>query len=161
MARPYIQELRELEQNPGGTGWQGRWQQLCETIWSIMATATLYELAIPPIEYQRFLALLLSEERFALARLVIVELREGRGEHHLSAQQEDLLDKTSQIRARIQVVQNMQQSDFDEDAYAQEKLIHLDAELHRARILMHRSAPYGAASEERIAEWLAQYPGTP
>lgn len=149
--------LRELASAAGMEvdNWRAKWLRVCELLWKAMSTST----DIPAAYETTFIRLLKDDDRFALARLVIPEFRTAEGLEMLTAQQAKVMEAISDLQLRTSQEQNTSQADFDDPVYAAEKRILLDAEMHRARVLLHQSYTLDDASEEEIRDWLERRPG--
>lgn len=108
-------------------------------------------------QLEQYLALLARDDHFSIASMVIPELRESTATKFDNPQQEQIMTATIEQRDKSHRIQNTQQSDFDSSEYQEEKRILLDAEMHRARILLHQSGVFGE-QEEAIREWLDRRP---
>lgn len=146
--------LAELELNPIAQGWGTKWQHVCEIVWKLSAN---HDSSIPTTAVDTFIALLSDESRFSLARLIIAELRDP-VPHSQYPQQQQVLQATQKQRANTARQESAVQTEVDDIMYVAEKRILLDAELHRARVLLHQSGAYGSESEDKIRRWLAAHP---
>ncbi|KAI7554893.1 hypothetical protein KC331_g227 [Hortaea werneckii] len=144
--------FRELAAGSISPDWRSKWQAACEVAWANLSED------VPPECVDLWARLLQDHDRFALARLVVPELRST---HPLpnSQYQRRILDDTVDLRKAFSNTEQRTQSYFDSPAYVEEKRILQEAELHRARVLLHRSEAFGhSVTEEEIARWLAEAP---
>ncbi|KAK3698116.1 hypothetical protein LTR37_017074 [Vermiconidia calcicola] len=144
----------ELQQNPFGKHWQSRWSRASEIFWDGLSS----DMKATDSHVGSFIDLLVDQDRFALARLVITDLRSASILLSISPPQNFILQSTAHLRADTLKKEGLRQEDFDSAAYANEKRTQRESDLHRARILLHDSGGFGSASEEQILKWLDAAP---
>ncbi|KAK1088927.1 hypothetical protein LTR33_000306 [Friedmanniomyces endolithicus] len=148
--------LTALKENASASDWRTRWLGICELLWDSLAASRAA--AIPEQQLDAFIKMLRTEDKFALARNVIPELREVDISDAPNPQQQRILEASADLRGDFFRRESCTQSDFDTALYIAEKRILLDAELHRAQVLLYHSGLFGASSENEIAAWLATHP---
>jgi hypothetical protein len=150
--------LREVLADPQAKGWRTKWQWTCQYLWKGLEAD--HQASISDDDLNDFVHLLTSDKRmFSLASLVIDPLRDnGEPDVDLHHQQHLILQATLQQRKDKVKFQSSSQPDFDDPLYVEEKRRAMDAELHRARVLLHQSGAFGSQSEEAIKQWLLKHP---
>jgi hypothetical protein len=131
-----------------------RIQRLCEDVWGIFeanSTAARHIMG-------DFLRLLENKDDFALASLVIPELRQL-APREANPHKAYLLDRTAAIRLRFVCDRNPSQAQYDDRLYVEEKDIFRRAELHRAKLLFYERATTEQEMRE-IERWWENRPLT-
>ncbi|SMR49931.1 unnamed protein product [Zymoseptoria tritici ST99CH_3D1] len=150
--------ISQLRQNPKLAGWHSKLQQACEVFWDSLNANPRTEHAEQDVA--TLISLLSDRENFAVARLVVPELREMKIDPTIlyHRQQRCVLEATSELRTGFGRVETARQSDFDDILYVAEKETMLNAELQRARVLLHQSDAFGSDNEQLIRHWLSEHP---
>lgn len=157
-----LNQIRELQAVPRCDDWAAKLQYLCEFLWAALgdpAQVRFVDDHLDPATVPAFADLLQSSEAFALAQMVIPELRTNRpsiaaGLHH----RQRLVDSTTALRERSARARAQEQSAFDTRQYAEEKQTMFDAELHRVRLFLHHSRRFTVEEEQSIRAWLDSCP---
>ena len=139
--------------------WRTKWQAACELIWA----ALVKDEDFPEPQIALFADLLKDHARFSIARLIIPELRQASPknintarEHHMR-----ILQATQHLRRAFIDLESTRQGDFDTEEFKHEKKVFSEAEMHRARVLLHWSGRFTVADEERLRGWLSSAPLDP
>ncbi|KAK5703518.1 hypothetical protein LTR17_022030 [Elasticomyces elasticus] len=146
--------LDELKRDPNALPWSTRWQCACETVWAALGE----DREVPEDAIGAIISLLEQGDKLAVAAMVIPELREPGMPVVHSKHQEEIIKQTREARGAAFARSTKRQEDFDDASYSLEKEKLRDAEMHRARVLLHHSAGAGSSEEEAIQRWLDQAP---
>ncbi|KAG9693646.1 hypothetical protein KCU95_g3197, partial [Aureobasidium melanogenum] len=144
--------LSEVQEQPRCDDWGAKLQHVCDTLWS-----ALDDKADDPGLADTLIAMLQQEDAFALARLVIPELR-SKEPLVDSLLKQKVIDRTASQRMAALSLEATQQSDFDTNLYSEEKEVFTEAEMYRASLLLYGSAAFDNVEEQEIIQWLAQRP---
>ena len=153
--------LSEFEEDPEMMGWRTKWTKTCDVLWKFLSENDDQSSAIPEKALDSFIKQLTGNAKFSIARLMIPELRENAKDvssipHH--PQQQRILDETRHLRNSAARTESATQADFDDPLYIAEKRTLMEAEMQRARVLLHQSGAFGSESEDRIRDWLGLHP---
>lgn len=104
-----------------------------------------------------------NDDAFALARLVIPQLRNKGGDDDqadgpLSQRQQALLENLREARGAATRTRFTNQNHVDHPLYREEKETMQDAQLHRVRLLLQHSGRFNDVSAEEITHWLENGP---
>lgn len=148
-------ELAAIQYPPKCPGWSTRVQEVCEQTWSRAGS----EEGISADVFEGFIIFLLNDDAFDVARLVVPALREPSETNLLTVQQRGIVERLQQSREMFDLkTSQQQQASFDDELYRAEKDIFLDAEVHRASMLLNESGLLDPARLEEIQAWLSARP---
>jgi hypothetical protein len=148
-----VQAFQSLKMTQKEPGWGTTWQLACEAFWDGLS----HDLNTIPANSDTFVDLLADNERFQLARMVIKQLRDP----HIpaTAEQRNILERVNDKITGVIAKESITQAYFDDDAYAFEKRIISESEMHRARVYLNDAGPYNDSEyQQRIQEWLQDAP---
>lgn len=135
--------------------WAAKLQELCESLWPSLAHD-----CIDCDVLDGFTQLLLDPDGFALARLVLPDLRVESDTATKSTQQQAVLDRIRHLRGQASSHFSPDQALFDTLIYREEKDLQTEAELYRLKLLLYRSAgPLSLEQENELKSWWDRRPG--
>jgi len=149
----FLNGITKLQQRPKCDDWGTQHQHLCRSFWNSLEESTSTD------ALRAFAKLPLDHDSFALARLVIPELRGDLNLRLTNVSKQYVLDATTDLRELTIDRNSFTQESFDDELFIAEKDIFLDVEIHRARILLHDSKALNSATAKEIREWLDLRPG--
>ncbi|KAG9764479.1 hypothetical protein KCU73_g946, partial [Aureobasidium melanogenum] len=151
-----VRLLAEIQEQPRCVDWGAKLQHVCEALWSALDNGNHAKLVDP------FIDILHQDDAFALARLVIPELRMDEPSLDQDNRlKQKILDNTAHQRKKALFSETAQQHDFDNPLYRHEKEVFAEAEMYRASLLLYGSAAFDSVEQEEILEWLANRPKKP
>lgn len=148
----FPREIRELLEASTEAGYATRLQDVCELFWASLETSNTDDKVL-----DCFIQLLRYKDNFELARLVIPEFRSADLTSQTGAKAHVLNTIADLRRASLQR-EGTTQANYDDECYREEKDIYLDAQVQRARLFIHDSAPSYPGRMEEIRQWLAACP---
>lgn len=152
-----LARFEEVLQPEGCDDWGAKLQDLCESFWEFLEQDN----DILPQYVDAFVNVLLREESFALVRLVIPEFRSEPAAKLENHHKQQIMVRTTHIRAKLAIIERTNQAQFDEPLYRAEKDIIAEAEMYRASLLLYNSANLDTEQKDEVRKWLAARPGAP
>lgn len=148
--------LRDLSLQDRSNDWGAKVENLCESFWAVLECENI---AIDDVRL--FVDLILQEDAFTLARLVIPELRSANAVSTTPNENKQyILERTAYIRARQIADGTKNPADFDTPLYRSEKYIFAQAELFRAKVAFESCRPMTAHEKEEFETWWKSCPLT-
>lgn len=147
--------LQEVRDSPNETSWSTKWQIACENLWETLSRGQPVDNAC----IELFINLLGRSDRFALARMIIPDLRRDILPANLRPIQRHIIGSVNDLRTEVLRRESTTQNDFDDPLYIAEKRIFIEAQVHRASVLLHEAGAFGSAERAEIEEWWLQRPG--
>lgn len=135
--------------------WGAKLENACEKFWTMLGDE---KTTIGPDMIDAFLDLLKDEAAFALAKLVIPELRYGDASRVENKNKQHIMERTSYMRTSAIQNEAGDQSGFDTALYRFEKDTFAEAQLYRARIAFENSRPMTSEEQKRFREWWESCP---
>ena len=150
--------LQEVLQEMKCIDWGAKVQDVCERCWALLDENH----GVAPVYMSSLIKLLQTEEAFAVARLVIPELRGALGTMKAeNKHKQQIMNDTMNLRDHFTQIETRNQAHFDHDnpLYCVEKDIFMEAEMYRAGLLLYNSGSLDETQKQDVREWLAARPG--
>lgn len=148
-----LARLKNLSLSDRHSDWGADLQDVCESVW----TSLDHEHHADTATMEAFIHVLLEKDGYALAQLVIPELR-GRPAGSLENKQRQLvIERTWHMRQETNTTAEAG-TNHDTSLYSVEKDIFREAELYRARLVFQDRERLSEQESKDLEEWWANCP---